>query len=310
MNISAFIHPDDASALQTLRNIPIFPTVVEKILQYGWEDLMWSENITTNIRLSEEQMPEIYKFLPPICKQLGIPIPELYLQLSPIPNAWTSGHTRVYIVITLGLIRRLSEDELKSVIAHECGHILCEHVLYSMIADSIFNFGDFLMDSFLGQIGGLAMKPLKMALYSWQRASELSADRVATFITSSETLTTALAKLDGVPRSLASTMNYKAWAKQGADYEALKRGNSWNKVVRLLSNSGLDHPYGPVRAFEAMIWENSQHCKMLKEKSLPALNTPQSVQPIANPNNKVCPNCSASIASDWMFCKHCGYKLK
>ena len=109
MNISTFIHPDDATALQALKSIPVFPTIVEKILQYGWEDLMWSENITTNIRLSNEQMPEVYQLLPPICKRLGIKVPELYLQLSPIPNAWTSGNTRVYIVVTLGLIRRLNE---------------------------------------------------------------------------------------------------------------------------------------------------------------------------------------------------------
>lgn len=309
MNISTFIHPDDATALQALKNIPVFPTVVEKILEYGWEDLMWSENITSNIRLSEDQMPDIYNLLPPICQTLGIPVPELYLQLTPIPNAWTSGNTKVYIVLTLGLIRRLDEEELKSVIAHECGHILCQHVLYSMIADSIFNFGDFLMDSFLGQIGNLAMKPIKSALYSWQRASELSADRVATYITSADVLTKALAKLEGVPRSMANTLNYKAWARQGADYEALKRGNSWNKIVRILANSGLDHPYGPVRAFEARIWENSAQCRALKGISQSTLND-KIESPTKVNSDATCPICDSPIQQDWSFCKKCGYKLK
>lgn len=296
MNISTFIHPDDASALQALKSIPVFPAVVEKILQYGWEDLMWSENITTNIRLSEEQMPEIYQLLPPICKQLGIRVPELYLQLSPIPNAWTSGNTRVYIIITLGLIRRLNEEQIKAVLAHECGHIICEHVLYSMIADAIFNFGDFMLDSFLGAIGNVAMKPVKAALYSWQRASELSADRVATFVTSADAITGALAILEGVPRNMAKTLNYDAWAKQGAAYENLKKGNSWNKIVRLLANSGLDHPYGPVRAYEAKRWEKSSACRMLKgDTSLSS--------------GKKCPQCGASVQPDWTFCQSCGNKL-
>ena len=286
MNISTFIHPDDAATLQALKSIPVFPTIVEKILQYGWEDLMWSENITTNIRLSEEQMPDIYKHLPSICQRLGIKTPELYLNLSPIPNAWTSGNTRVYIVITVGLIRRLNEEQLKAVLAHECGHIMCQHVLYSMIADAIFNFGDVLMDSLLGQIGNLAMKPVKAALYNWQRASELSADRVATFVTSAEAIITSLAILEGIPRNMTKDFNYDAWAKQGAAYENLKNGSSWNKIVRMLSNSGLDHPYGPVRAYEAKQWEQSATCKALNGNRL-------SIE------SSTCPNCGASIQSDW-----------
>ena len=296
MNISTFIHPDDATALQALKSIPVFPTVVEKILQYGWEDLMWSENITTNIRLSNEQMPEVYQLLPPICQKLGIKVPELYLQLSPIPNAWTSGNTRVYIVVTLGLIRRLNEEQLTAVLAHECGHIICEHVLYSMIADAIFNFGDFMLDSFLGAIGNVAMKPIKAALYSWQRASELSADRVATFISSADAITSALAIMEGIPRSMVKTFNYDAWAKQGAAYESLKKGNSWNQIVRLLSNSGLAHPYGPVRAYEAKSWEKSNACRMLKGDT-------------SHLSGETCPQCGATIQSGWAFCKSCGYKL-
>lgn len=309
MNISTFIHPNDATALQALKSIPVFPTVVEKILEYGWEDLMWSENVTSNIRLSEDQMPEIYNLLPPICQTLKIPTPELYLKMTPIPNAWTSGNTRVYIVLTLGLIRRLDEEEMKAVIAHECGHILCQHVLYSMIADSIFNFGDLLMDSFLGQIGNIAMKPIKAALYNWQRASELSADRVATYITSADALTKSLVKLEGVPRSIAKTLNYNAWARQGADYEALKQGNTWNKIVRLLANSGLDHPYGPVRAFEARIWENSTQCKVLKGNNQPVLENEIPIKTDAD-SGSTCPSCSSPILQDWSFCKKCGYKLK
>ena len=95
-----------------------------------------------------------------VCRKLQMPIPELYLQMSPIPNAWTSGNTRTYIVVTLGLIRRFQEEELDAVLAHECGHILCHHVLYSMLANAIFDLGDSLMDSILGSIGNAAIYDL------------------------------------------------------------------------------------------------------------------------------------------------------
>lgn len=292
-----FIHPDDAAALQALKNVPIFPTVMEKVFQYGLEEIQWSENVTANLRLSERQMPEIYMHLPPICQKLGIPIPELYLQMSPIPNAWTSGNSRVYIVVTLGLIRRFKDEELIAVLAHECGHILCQHVLYSMLANSLYNLGDVFVESLIGQIGNVAMKPLKQALMSWSRASELTADRVASLITSAATMTKVLARLEGIPKSILNAMDYGAWCAQGRDYENLKNGNAWKKIIRYMSNTDLDHPYGPVRAYEVNQWENSWQCKQLKSQ----------IKLIEN--GKRCPKCGNLIDEAWDFCKNCGNKL-
>ena len=297
MNPIGLIHPDDAAALQALKSIPIFPTVMEKIFQYGLDEIRWSENVTTNLRLSERQLPEIYKHLPPICQKLGIRIPELYLQMSPIPNAWTSGNSRVYIVVTLGLIKRFKEEELDAVLAHECGHILCQHVMYSMLADSLYNLGDFFVESLVGQIGSVAMKPLKQALAAWSRASELTADRVACLITSASTMTKVIAKLEGIPKTILNDMDYYAWTKQGSDYESLKNGNSWKKIIRYMANTDLDHPYGPVRAYEVNQWEKSSQCKQLKShvKLIEA--------------GKRCPKCGCFIDESWGFCKNCGNKL-
>ena len=119
MNVADIIHPEDVKALKTLKAVPGMSLLMEKIFQYGFDELSWSENVTTNLRLSEHQMPEIYNRLPPICKRLGIPVPELYVQMTPIINSWTSGHSRPYIVLTLGLIRRIKGEELDAVLAHE-----------------------------------------------------------------------------------------------------------------------------------------------------------------------------------------------
>lgn len=298
MTAADLIHPDDATALKALKSIPALSVVMEKVFQYGYDEISWSENVTTNLRLSDTQMPEIYKHLPPICRQLGIPVPELYLQMSPIANAWTSGNSRVYIVVTLGLIKRFKDEELDAVLAHECGHILCQHVLYQTLANAIFTLGDTLMDSFVGQIGTAAMKPLRQALVTWSRASELSADRVACMVTSASTLTKVLAKLERIPKYILDEMDFNAWAKQGADYEALKNGSTWQKVVRWMANTDIDHPYSPVRAYEAIRWENSGQCERLKN----------GIQMIAS--GLACPNCGAPISQDWIFCKKCGNKLK
>lgn len=298
MNISDFIHPDDAAALNALQSIPVFPSLVEKALQYGLEDIAWSENVTTNLRLSPEQMPEIYNRLPPICEALGIPVPELYLQMSPVANAWTSGNKRVYIVVTLGLIKRFKDEELDVVLAHECGHILCKHVLYNMLAQYMTLIGEGVLEGFFGSIGSAAMTPVKQALTAWSRASELSADRVACLFASAETLAIVMAKLDGMPKSVIDELNLEAWMKQGKDYEDLKKGNAWSKIVRFMANSGMNHPYGPVRAYEASVWENSRRYAQLKND----------IKLLTDAVH--CPVCGEIVSADWAFCKHCGSKIK
>lgn len=298
MNIQDIIHPDDAAALNNLKSIPALPTIIEKVMLYGYEEIQWSSNIASNIRLSEKQMPEVYNRLIPICHKLGINIPELYLQTSPILNAWTSGNKRVYIVVTLGLIRRLKEEELDAVLAHECGHILCQHVLYSMLANAIYDLGDSLMDGIVGSIGNVAMKPIKQALFGWYRASELSADRVACIITSPQTLTRVLAKLDGIPPIILKDMDLDEWTKQGADYEKMKNGSAWSKVVRYMSNTDMSHPYGPVRAYEATRWAGGRNYASLK------------ASPDMQLCGDTCPNCGKPISREWAFCRSCGNKLK
>lgn len=254
MKLEDLIHPEDAKTLKALKNIPALPTIMEKVFQYGYDEISWSENVTSNLRLSENQMPEIYNRLPPICERLGIPVPELYLQMTPIPNAWTSGHSKPYIVLTLGLIKRVKNEELDAVLAHECGHIVCQHVLYQTLASAIFSFGDSMADSFLGTIGSAALKPVRQALIAWSRASELSADRIACLFVPAQTLAKALARISLIPRYIVDNMDINAWAMQGKDFEDLKDGSAWNKIVRWMANSDADHPYHPVRVYEALMW--------------------------------------------------------
>ena len=143
-----FIHPEDAAALRQLESIPGFPALVRKVMSLGLEPLRYGMNMATNIRLSPTQLPELYHHLPPICEKLGIDEPEFYLQMDPMPNAWTFGDTRIFITITSGLVEMMDNEELDAVIAHECGHILCRHVLYHNMAQYLLDG----MDS-LGLLG-------------------------------------------------------------------------------------------------------------------------------------------------------------
>lgn len=288
---SDFIHPEDAAALRQLESIPGFPALVKKILSLGFEELQYGLNMATAIRLSPTQLPNLYNHLPPICKKLGIQEPELYLQMNPMPNAFTFGDTRIFITITSGLVEMMEGEELDAVIAHECGHIVCHHVLYHSIAQIIFSGA-----ASLGILGHLAM-PIQLALLYWSRKSELSCDRCGSVITSPEVITRVMARLSGGPRSITQEINFEEWARQADKYDEIKNENLWNKSLQIYAIAKEDHPFAAVRVREILKWGQSPQYQNLMENIK------------WEAHSRKCPNCGLLVHDDWTYCKYCGTKL-
>lgn len=288
---SEFIHPEDAAALRQMENIPGFPTLVKKILSLGYEQLQYGVNMASNIRLSETQLPKIYHHLPPICEKLGIEEPEFYLQMNPMPNAYTFGDSKIFITVTSGLVEMMDDEELDAVLAHECGHILCHHVLYNSVARLLLSGV-----SSLGFLGSLSL-PIQIAMLYWSRKSELSCDRCGSVITSPEIVARVMARLAGGPKTITNQVNMEEWAKQADKYDEIRTGNLWDKTLQLSVTLGLDHPFNAVRVREILKWGNSVQYRSLKEN----LNS--------NTSGKKCPHCGKFVEDSWAFCKYCGTKL-
>lgn len=290
---SEFIHPEDAAALRQIESIPGFPALVKKFLSLGLEQLQYGINMATNIRLTETQLPEIYKHLPPICQKLGIKEPEFYLQMDPNPNAWTFGDSKIYIVVTSGLLDMMNDEELDAVLAHECGHILCRHVLYHSVATYILQGADN-----LGLLGNFTV-PIQFALLYWMRKSELSCDRASAIVTSPEVVTRVMARLSGGPKRITENINMHEWALQGEKYEAIRTDGLWNKTLQILAISSMDHPFSAVRVREILKWgESDQYRNIKNNMSLKFLS-----------DGPVCPHCGKPISANWKFCLHCGSQL-
>ena len=264
-----FIHPDDAMALRQLQQIPVLPKVVDWYMKNGIEELSWIRNTSYCVRLSETQFPEIYKKLPPICEKFGIPVPEFYLDMDPMPNAWTSGSNRVYITVTRGLIKRFRDDEIDAVLAHECGHIVCQHTFYQAIADEMVGLASLsedegLVGGLISSIGSIAMVPLRRACLAWQRKSELSADRAASIVCGEETFTRTMAMLSQIPRPMINQMDLKQWAQQGKDLSDYQKQGVVKKALTMISGiNDSTHPAEVIRAYEFGKWVNSPEYKQM-----------------------------------------------
>ena len=263
MNITDIIHTEDTETLKILKATPGMSHLLEQSLQRGYDERLWLETITTNLRLSERQMPEIYNHLPPICKRLGIPVPELYLQLSPIVKASAYVYdNKPYIVLTLGLIRRIKDEELDAVLAHECGHIICEHIVFKTLAHTLFYYPDLVS----GTSNTAEIDQIKQAMITWSLASEFSADRIACLVVPASTLGRALARISLIPKDIIDKLDIKEWARQG---KAIDLHKSKLGTIKPTHENPYKYAYYtnmPLRVSEALNWEKTITYSRLKSQ--------------------------------------------
>src|SRR5947207_7441737 len=134
LNKEQYVHPADRRALATLRAIPGIDSALKKLLVVTGESAIRVIFTASAVKVTPKQCPDLYAKLQVACTTLGVDMPELYVQQSPIVNAFTGGVERPVIVLYSGLLERLTDEEILAVVAHEVGHIHAEHVLYLTVA--------------------------------------------------------------------------------------------------------------------------------------------------------------------------------
>jgi hypothetical protein len=281
------MHPSDAAALQNLKQIPLFDSCVKGFLKLGVERYLHNTNMANNIRLSARQIPDVYKHLPPICELLGIAEPELYLEMNPFPNAYTMGDKKVFICVTSGLLEIMDDAELHAVLAHECGHIACHHVLYHTMALMLASGTRLFLPM------DIVAEPVRLGLMFWNRRSELSADRAGAIAAGGpEGIVNAMIRLAGGPRSITDKVNVELYLEQVAGYDKLAE-DSWDKFMQTVAVSHADHPFFAVRVREITKWAATDHFK-------------QMMNGVRQSQVEKCQKCGWAIQSGWKFCNHCG----
>lgn len=291
VNPQNYYHEQDRITLENLKAIPGFTQALKAFMKIFNEKILHGLNMSSKIRLGPNQLPELYRLLPPICEVLGIEEPEFYLEMDPSPNAYTVGDTDVSITVTSGLIDYMEEDEIMGVIAHECGHIACKHCLYHTMGNIILSSGA----DILG-LGTLAI-PLKLAFFHWQRCSEFSADRAAAvYLQGSNSVVEMMIRLAGGNKSITSKINTNLYLEQAKDYQELIKSSTWDKTLQYLILMDKTHPFTSVRASEIVNWCNSNEFQKILEF-------------MKKDNTNSCKSCGADIEEGWKFCKHCGGKL-
>jgi Zn-dependent protease with chaperone function len=267
LEASDFQHPDDVTAGSSLKAVPGLDTVMAKVMEYGLERLYYLENTAANVRVTNKMFGRMHRSLQWGCQILGVTEPELYVHVDPVPNAYTFGHTQPFIVLTSGLVDMLDDEERFVVIAHELGHIKCDHGLYMLLARNIAGIVAMIGQATLG-IGSLLGQGLVLALHDWYRKAELSSDRAALLcLQDIEPCMRTFMKLAGGSTRLYAEMDYAEFLRQIRAYEDADR-SALNKAYKVLLTMNRTHPFPIMRAKELDHWFGTGYRELTGPKGL------------------------------------------
>src|SRR5207253_10868640 len=89
--------------------------------------------------LSEEQAPDLFRVVRELATGAHMPMPRVYLIPSDSPNAFATGRSPEHaaVAVTQGIMRLLTGDELRGVLAHELSHVKNRDTLISAIAATL-----------------------------------------------------------------------------------------------------------------------------------------------------------------------------
>lgn len=184
------------------------------------------------VKVGPNQFPRVHNLAVRCADTLGIAVPTMYIRNNPVANAATYGtNDDSFIIIHSGLVDHFSDEELLSVIGHECGHIHNSHVVYLTAMH------------YLTQMASIFVRwivaPASIALSSWSRRAEITCDRAGMLCSKSlDVSTRALAKLALGSTKLYDQLNMEAFLDQ---YEEGKDG------IGKYAEARASHPWLPKR---------------------------------------------------------------
>ena len=246
-------HAADRAALQALRAVPGVDEVIRKVLAIlGGERgirLLFQGNA---VRVGPSQFPQLWMRHVEMCTTFDWPkVPELYVSQTPFFNAGAYGVDDPFIVVHSAALEILDEDEIRTLLAHELGHVMSGHALYTTIAAilALVSLG------VLPTIAAIAVLPIRLAFLEWSRKSELSADRAGLLgiqdVAIAQGLDMKMAA-GGRGEEFTAQLNVEAFMAQANEYAYNNEG--LDVVYKLLNTFALTHPMHTVRAAELQRW--------------------------------------------------------
>jgi heat shock protein HtpX len=197
--------------------------------------------------VDETSAPQFYNMVRDLAQRAGLPMPRVYLINEDAPNAFATGRNPEHAAVaaTTGILRVLSDSELRGVMAHELAHVKHRDILISTISatmagaiSALANFAMFfggrdehgrpsnpIAGIIVALLAPFAAMLIQMAI---SRAREFDADRGG-------------AEISGDPRALASALDKINRYAQGLPLNAAEAHpeTAQMMIINPLSGGGL-----------------------------------------------------------------------
>ena len=271
-----FRHPLDGQATRTLKQIPGLDLLIRQFLGTVGEQFFYLENIASGVLVSEKQLPDLHQLLIEACQTLDLEPPQLYVRQNPVPNAYTFAMRgkQPFVVLHTSLIDLLTPAEIQAVIAHELGHLKCEHGVYLTVANLLV-----LAAGQLSTVGTLLVQGLQSQILEWVRCAELTCDRAALLATQDpRVVMSVLMKLSGGSPRLSSQLNLDAFLDQARAYDQMSQ-TEIGELLKQAQTAQLTHPLPVLRAREVDRWASSpDYQKLLQGETMVYNNKVENTQ--------------------------------
>jgi len=284
----AFRHPLDRQAEQALRSVPGFDLVAKTFINFFYERPQQVYLMGNNIQVGPRQYSTLYGILRESVRDLDVkPEPTLYVSQNPEVNSYALGEELPYIVINTGLLDLLNEAEIRTVIAHELGHIKCKHTILIQMAMWAMNAASVVGQLTFGIGNMLISSALIYAFYEWRRKAELSSDRAAMLVMDDvNTVMRTMMKLSGGSHKYGHECSLDEFIEQGERYQQLN-SDALNQIYKFLIYNGgngvfLTHPFAVERIHYLREWSSSSEYNTIRRGNYARSDAQNSVEVPAN----------------------------
>lgn len=269
LKANEFRHPLDLEATQSLQQFPGWDIAVRTVLGGVAEQFFYLQNVAASVKVSEKQLPDLHQLLVEACQRLDVDVPELYIKQNPAPNAYTFAMRgkQPFIVIHTSLVELLTPEEIQAVIAHELGHLKCEHGVYLTLVNIVV-----LAAGLLPNWGVILAQSLQDQMLEWIRCAEFSCDRAALLaVQDSKVVMSVLMKLAGGSPTLAPQLNLDAFIEQARAYDQMSE-TQLGELLKTAQTQQLSHPVPVIRAQAIDRWASSPQYQGLLEQHQSSYN--------------------------------------
>lgn len=270
----AFRHPLDKQAEATLRSLPNFDLAARKFVEFLYERPQYVYLMGNTLQVGPRQYSTLYQLFRECVQGLDVrPSPTLFVAQNPTVNSYSLGEDHPCIIVNTGLLDLLSDEEIRTVLAHELGHVKCGHTTLTQMAIWAMNAATVIGELTFG-IGNVVSSGLIYAFYEWRRMAELSADRAALLVTDDwKQVSRTMMRVAGGSRRFAHEIDLDAFEQQAETYQQLDEDGLSQVYKFLLYNGGqgpmLSHPFPVDRLKYLKSWAYSDEYYRIRAGNYP-----------------------------------------